>query len=437
MRVLTKQIDLDTESPEEDGSNLRYYNENNQGCFSVCLKSKQRRKVSFTIFIVSLVIILVGLLIQRLIYNHDLKIVNDVIQWQDARYAESYHFQYNYNFVDDLKSLCEKTLWRPAVFLNCTITPELESLQDFKISSYGVSEIRNSFISCLRLAIDGGTNLILPHFGIKKDKKLTHFDHWEELDYLFNEVHFRSLISLECPQLRIYDATYDVETKIISDSNNSSKYIFQTYYNHVDKLLEKSKGYSESMPIVILENHAYLAWYFNQDSRKIRDILYKALPFNVNLTLSAETIRSNIPQAFIGIHLLKETDSNSITYETQTNPMLEYLNTNLSHIKTVYITTNDEDIELRLHQDLANKNINVVSLKTILAKTKKQIILNNLSSYQVEAIDFIVINYAEFFFGIGTSSLSYSIALERGEGDILLGNSRLNGGVINDYLECM
>lgn len=437
MRVLAKQTDLDTESPEEEGSNLQYYNEINHGCFAICLKTKRRRKISFTIYFAFIIVILIGLLIQRLIYNHDLKIVNDVILWQDARYEESYHLQYNYNFVDDLKSLCENTLWRPTVFLNCTNIADTEGYQKANVILHRVGEVRNSLISCLRLAIDGGMNLILPQFTTSNDTDLSGIDHGERFDSLFDEIIFRSVLALECPQLKIYDATYDVENKIKSDSNASAKNIFGTYFNHVNELLEKTTGYSITVPTAILENHTYLGWYFSQDSRTIRNTMYRAVPFAVSLTLIAEKILFYIPKTFIGIQLLREAELSSISYETQINLMTEYLNTNLSHINTIYISTDDEGIELRLRKDLASKKIDVVSKNTILANTNDKELLDGLSLYQLGAVDFMVIKDAKFFFGDSSSSFSYSIALERSKGDISQENSRLFGSVSNDYLECM
>jgi len=417
------------------------YNQNTRpnSFFSGFLKSENLQK-QLLIALVMIVVFIICLIVQKILYYITIKELNDVIDWQEARYNDPQEPIYSMYLVDDLKSLCSATVWQPNLYLNCTNVNKLGGWEKFSVNPQGATNVRNSMLSCVRWAIDGGMNLIMPQIAVRSEVDIGLFNHWENYDFLFDEPGLKAVMAAECPQLKIYDTCHHVENKVISENRAFTKYTFGTFRKHIDDLLASTGNYTKNTPTVVWENEPFLGWFFYKDSKKVHDTLTKAVRFRSNLVLIASMVISLLPSNFIGMHLRLEKDFGAYNYSTQVEPMLEYLQTNLSHIDTIYVAVGDPEVEEFFRADMKSRNKNVISKNSLLSSIKTTHFLmdeiNSLTFDQKGAIDYHVLKEADFFFGIGISSFAFGLAFDRGDGNIANGRARLQGGIIGDFFQC-
>ena len=439
----TEEQTKDDETILYEGEKLNInYNSNSRESKGLLfsLLSPENSKMIMRIASILIVTLLAIVIVQKIYIYQTIKELEDVVKWQEARYNGPQEPLYSMNLVDDLKSLCRATVWQPNLFMNCTNVNRLGGWEKFSVNPQGATNVRNSMLSCVRWAIDGGMNLIMPRIAARSETDLGLFNHWENYDFLFDERALRSVLAEECPEFKIYDTCHKVDFEIISDNRPFSKYTFGTYRKHVNELLEASANYTKGKITVIRENEPFLGWFFDRDSKKVRNTLMKAVRFRSDLMLIASMVVSLLPPHFIGLHLRLEKDFGAYNYSTQVDPMMEYLKTNLSHINTIYVAVGDQEAENHFRNDMESRNLKVISKGSLLASLNKTHFLvdemNSLSFDQKGVVDYHVLEHADFFFGIGISSFAFGLAFERGNGNITNGNSRLQGGIIGDFFQC-
>lgn len=94
-----------------------------------------------------------------------------------------------------LRDLCDKTIWRPGLWLQCHTTNIMG----------GLNNARNRMQTCMRLAIDAGAGLVLPLIGLRDSNNLKALSNGTLVrpDVFFNIDSMRELAAELCPQLEI------------------------------------------------------------------------------------------------------------------------------------------------------------------------------------------------------------------------------------------
>jgi hypothetical protein len=314
-----------------------------------------------------------------------------------------------------LESLCESTKWQEAVYLNCT---NLEKNSTTTIlRNMGVSNLRNTLVTCLRLAIDGGMGLIMPKIARRSDNNISDFSDWTDISFLFDIDNFKQQLGQKCPLLKLYDTDYPVENRVVVERYLAKEfYTPGTYRSYIDDLLESE---NINKPVVIWEKEILFCWDFRYDGESIRNSLIDIVRYPSHLINISKTIANGIKGKYAGLHLRAESDAPWQDYKAQVDWFLRTLHTNYSSIDKVYVAVGSEELVKQFVVDMAKNGISVISKWSYLVNDNDlQAQINKLHFDQLAVIDYQVLLHSDYFFGLSLSSFAYSIAYDRGGGNI-------------------
>lgn len=340
-----------------------------------------------------------------------------------------------------LRALCEKTEWNPdKVIFTC----------DNSIG--GVGGIRNSILNCVRYAISAGAGLVIPRIILRTPDDISQIRTGERVSmvYMFDYFHFVESLRYSCPQMDIYPYIDDVPNSnegrgpitLLPESLYSSP-IPKTGIEHPEKWRELFEGWLDgyfyfatnqtmNMPITIELGRSYLQYPIHSDGEEFALSFGGILKFSKNLRILATTVLQNmlstynmsgdlsqpfLPDTFFGAHLRTEIDATKSLpaedwfyqrYEFQSIQYLKELaSTNLT---LLYVASGNETETAQFSRDAAAYNI---TTKWMLLDAKDRKSLSKLSWDQQAIVDFLVLTKSSKFVGIGHSSFTWNIALQR------------------------
>lgn len=359
-----------------------------------------------------------------------------------------------------LTDLCRnKIKWRRNLFLNCTNRFPMPISQGIAKSNgtvampVGLANLRSVVTTCLRWAIDGGMGFVVPRIALRSETNPIIFDRFGELDFLYDVAHLKKTMHTYCPELEIRESTEIVKNSAASLSSSSSStfptpginYIysprrFKKIHGHshgqfrqrMDDLLVKANcdvNSSLETPTVVWDNEAFLGWRFAEDNSSISKVVHDAVvPTGKLLSLAndiKQLIRQRKQQGFVGLHLRAEKDY-PLDVAAQMNAFYQIYRKKYHYIGTLYVAVGDlaKEAEFRLHLEAVTKQktIDVVSKWSLASSVNKTSSLfhrlSELKFDQLAAVDHEVLVASEYFFGHASSSFTYSIAYDRGNGSI-------------------
>jgi GDP-fucose protein O-fucosyltransferase len=323
-------------------------------------------------------------------------------------------------FADSLLSLCNQTIWQPGLYLNCTNIIHRPTRFEDHGDNWGTFNLRSMLTSCIRWAIDSGMGLIMPRIAIRSDYDLEYFPRWNNISFLFDEDNFKKTLNEQCPQLVIKDTYTEVKNIIKAPMPTMSTYYsVGLHRRRTNDLLRAGNITLDTARItVIWENKPLFGWVFSKDGINIHNTLLKAVEFRGDLIEMGKTLITFIKEPFIGLHLRAERDVIWYTYEELRDWCLEYVRTQSTHLKTIFISVGDLDIEKRFIEEMKAEKLTVISKWMLYEKLDPSLQQRMLDMQfdQLAVLDYEILKSSEVFLGVGESSFSYAVAFDRGNG---------------------
>ncbi|KAH8684801.1 hypothetical protein BGZ60DRAFT_367092 [Tricladium varicosporioides] len=329
-----------------------------------------------------------------------------------------------------LPELCNKTKWTEGLWLHCH-----NGCGENKLSMCGgLNNARNRVQTCLRLAIDAGSGIIMTPVANRAEEQLSNTngktfcpENFWDMEYL------KSTMKEHCPQLqvRMCDDKAGIQMTVNGKNRefNSDSYVPGTFHEYVKNTLTTVNiTFSDIKPtnqVLIEFGDAFMGW--NQKTSNemptIRKALFKSLPFNKDLlTLSTDVLHSPELQnkPFVGVHLRGEGDwpGGFGTADDQRRVYAEEIEEiqakSPQPVKDVYVSCGDQAAIQKFREMMAPKNYTIHDKWSLLASQPSKLAqVEALTFDQRAIIEYQVLVNANYFMGIMTSTLSALIAYAR------------------------
>ncbi|POS82908.1 hypothetical protein EPUL_004715 [Erysiphe pulchra] len=377
-----------------------------------------------------------------------------------------------------IRDICSETNWNQSLIFTCNS------------NHGGVGNVRNSILNCVRYTIGAGGSLVLPQIlereitngmgdghetPVERNGPKLH-----ELDYMFDVNHFSDSLRKSCPELILIRKMSDA---MIGDRRKSllPETLFpniptsgiehpeewpQRFNNWLEKNLEPA-SISEKNPFVIDLEPSFLHYPTHSDGHAVAHVFGNILQFRSDIRELATTALGTLVDWYefpvnITRHGLLKPSFLGAHLETQ-NPFLEQrheLDIEYSHFEAqsrayldisselqlpiIYAASgNPKDIE-NLNRDAERLDV-AVTHKEDLLDDDDLIKLRKLTYDQRSLVDYLILEKAEAFVGVGHSPFSWNIALAREQigavmdgvldGDIWKDGMNTLFGVRPDYVE--
>lgn len=342
-------------------------------------------------------------------------------------------------YTDSLSSLCNSTLWQPGLYINCTNiihrSPRFENHGD----NWGTFNIRSQLVSCLRWALDSGMGFVMPLIAIRSDYDLEFFPGWRNISHLFDEENFHEMLGQLCPQLQVRNTYTKIDNIIKAPMPDQLMYYGIGLHRRRTNNLLRQANMTPSLtnPVVIWENKALFGWVFSKEGIDIHNTLFKVFAFRKDLIEISQSLLNKIKVPFLGIHLRAEPDQPWYTYEELRDWCVDYLLSKKPHLKTVFVSIGNSEIEKKFKEDMKAKGVTVIS-KWTLSESNQNLYqeLLDMDFDQSAVIDYQILLKSEVFLGVSESSFSYAVAFERGEGVLADCNCSIRGTFGNAFRCC-
>ena len=341
-----------------------------------------------------------------------------------------------------LKRICSDTKWRPGLYLNCTNIYPLYGSPPNTANPQGATNTYNIIMTCLRWAIDAGTGFVIPRLAIRSTKDVRYFDEWGDYDFLFDEDFLRDSLARECPQLTIVNSTMNFTHKIETERIPYNRFSYGEYKVHVDKLLKQNglDSSPSSSVITIWENEQLFNWKFSNDSPIVISTLRNAIIPNNKIRSISKALRGIMPFEYFGIHLRLEADMIIGSYTDQILYFLKHYVEVPNHdtIKTIYVSTGDRSIEEKFRTEMRPLDLNVISKWSLtLNNAALEEELKSLRFDQLALLEWDILVGSYHFFGCTSSAFSFSVANQRGSGNVAECRCHLFGDIYLPFLCCI
>ncbi|CAN8100034.1 unnamed protein product [Discula destructiva] len=350
------------------------------------------------------------------------------------------------------REVCDTTDWNDSLVFTC-----YESFG-------GIGNIRNSFLHCIRYAMQAGASLVLPRPVLRSDSDIGHLQTGQigDFSYMFDISHFLASMRTLCPQMRIYisvdeawgwlDREAEGLTLTLTPEELVEGGVPRTglpdpgawrgqFYSWLDEQLataEKEKG-GPPARIVVNLRRSYMTYPIYSDGEPFALAFASILRFRVDMrrlakkileallerfSLDVDVNQDILPNAFFGVHLRTEADALKVWgsddywfyghYENQVNAYLKQVPR--SNSKAIYVASGDLNELNRFAADVAKSdpphNLPVVHKADLLSGEDLKA-LKALTFDQQAVVDYEVLLKASDFAGVAHSSFAWSIALKR------------------------
>lgn len=354
-----------------------------------------------------------------------------------------------------VRAACERTEWNSSLVFTCDN------------NHGGVGHVRNSILNCVRYAIGAGGALVLPNIALREvDEDRDHeHDHQSAhghshglgrrhgpgrkgMDYMFDAAHFKESLKMSCPELKLINH--------LEPSANSRRRglrpesLFSTppttgiehpeewqvkLYTWIDRWMAPSL----STPIVIDLEQSFLQYPTHSDGHEFAHQFGSILKFRPDVRkLAAKALRNMVQEyelhvdagekmieaSFLGVHLKTENEMTTTEmkrhvvdapythFEPQAHSYLSQASN--ANLQLLYAASGNisaiQDLD-----DLAISQSKIVTSKYDLLTGKDRDELDALKWDQKAMVDWLVLEKASDFAGLGQSAFSWNVALKRHE----------------------
>lgn len=328
-----------------------------------------------------------------------------------------------------LRVLCDNTTWTEGLWLSChsKCGTNEESICG------GLNNARNRLQSCVRLAIDAGAGLVIPTMANRNEKTLKPHDGATEIcaSDLWSSGELAETLKEQCPQLnlRFCGNTTGLGPKISSRATrhfNSPPHTVGTFRKTVEDDLKNSSitDISASNPVRIDMWDGMFSWNYSASNEleTVRKDLFKALPYNADILKLGGQIFDLINKyaPFVGIHLRGEGDWPHF-FGTKEQQMGAYevdlailRESSSAQIHNLYVSCGDQRAIQIFREKMAPLNYTVHDKWTLLAESPDLLAkMENLTFDQKGIVEYKTLTAADYFYGVGLSSMSLLVAFAR------------------------
>ncbi|CAK7220184.1 hypothetical protein SBRCBS47491_004104 [Sporothrix bragantina] len=346
---------------------------------------------------------------------------------------------------DGLADLCSDKKWTPGLLLTCDAVPG------------GVADVKNGILTCMRVAIEIGAEIILPEIKLRSTMDLSDITphdsgprRGEPLEHFFDRAYLLNTMGQYCPELKIHDSLNDffdepnVLTpvkldlykvpgvkiaanlpgsggKLVLEGDRLGKQI-------MDMVDKKSPPKSRKYPfrIDMRPTPSYIMPSF-ADSPPLRKYFGRLLRVRPDLRALAAGMLFNIQKAFdlvidprqgidvdafVGVELRTQPDPLPFPpYAVQASDALSYVLAN--NMSQVYLTegATDDDVS-NFAERCRDFEVKVVT-KDDLVEGPDVLALAKLSYDERFLVDYEITLHAGLFTGNAQSSFAWSVGLRR------------------------
>jgi hypothetical protein len=322
-----------------------------------------------------------------------------------------------------LSDLCNETVFIAGRYFECT------DIQG------GVTNVMNAVMHCLRFSIASGSGMVLPVLGVRgaldPNEDNLHMGGTTSLHFIVDVDHLKQAIAEFCPQMVILDTVEmvpgyetafspppfnpkDIYTQATGLSNNQG-----LINDHVDTFrADFDKVMGSQLPAIYRTTWPlYFQWPVASETETFRESFGGLLVFRQDAKQLASQIISSLAMlapAYFGAHLRAEGDVTGIGGWTPADVQMDHYIAQAvaADLRVLYVGGGDPLSIQQIALKAAEHNIVVVSKLTLLPWTSLQY-LNSLHFDQQAPVDYLVLLAAEKFAGVGVSSFSVRLAVER------------------------
>lgn len=327
-----------------------------------------------------------------------------------------------------LRQLCAQTAWKEGLWVHC----HSNCGDDKRSVCGGLNNIRNRLQTCVRLAIDAGSGLILPTIATRDQERLKKLGGGKKVGAgsYFDLEHLESALAFQCPQLNLrFDGdTADIKVNLAAPKRqyHQDPHTQGTFRSLTEDVLSEGKiqDISATSPAVISFGDSFIGWNYTEadELNTIRKDLFSTLRYNPELlNIGSYILQSpELQSGFIGVHLRGEKDWPSSfgridrQMRLYTEEMEKYNAERDQEQRDVYVSCGNQTSIQIWREQLEPLGYRVHDKWTILERdTDKLAQLESLLFDEKGVIEYQMLLNADFFLGPAMSSMSSLIAFAR------------------------
>ncbi|KAF7920671.1 hypothetical protein BELL_0197g00090 [Botrytis elliptica] len=333
-----------------------------------------------------------------------------------------------------LRSLCETTTFQPGLYLQCHswCGPNSTSICG------GLNNARNRVQTCLRLAVDLGSGIILPtvqthrnsenfvEHGDATDNALCPEVYWD-IEYLLQEM------GSTCPELEIRqcgdvsgideDRIIQIKKREFGEASHHIGTFKATVNEHLESLSLSS--ISAEHPVAVGFGDTIYAYNYTYDSEQtLQKELFRTLKYNRKLLDLGSRLRYSpeLRDGYIGVHFRGESDwpqsfgsrEDQMNFFRQEIELASTAQGAAEGIKTIYISCGDEAAISTFREPLSALGYRVYDKWNLASSlSEPSLLLEGMEFDIIAIIDYAVLVEAALFLGVWMSTFSQTIAYAR------------------------
>lgn len=200
----------------------------------------------------------------------------------------------------------------------------------------------------------------------------------------------------------------EVHSKYIVAFNN--RFGIGDFNHHVDSLLPSSSSIPSSSPIIIMQHESLYGWKVINDPLSFQIGYRELFLFNPSIIDLSLSLLFKLPTDFIGIHLRAEED-----WGRESTGMIildKLLERRLEHYPIIYVACGDEK-QLKKFMNMAGEKGMKIATKWSVANEEEKERMKEMAFDQKGLVDFIILNHSKYYYGVGESSFSFEVGLNR------------------------
>jgi hypothetical protein len=331
----------------------------------------------------------------------------------------------------DLRRLCDQTTWTDGLWVQCHSRARVDS--EGKMSVHGgLNNVRNRLQTCLRVAIDAGSGVVIPSVATRNQTAIKSLGAGEPVpaSNFWDMEYMVEALGEECPQLQVRFDLKGIETKVDAQWRHykNARYQTGTFRDMTVSLLEKAKvnitNITAENQVAIAFGDTFLAWDYEKSDElaTIRKDLYRTLIYNQTLLdISSKILESpQLKHGFIGVHLRAERDWPS-SFGNVGDQMRLYIEemerierSSPSDLKTLYVSCGKKSGIQVFREKVEPLGYQVHDKWSLLSEDPAMLErVENLMFDEKAIVEYQMLLNADFFLGPVMSTMSALIAYTR------------------------